>query len=222
MEIWLDTIDLDAIEHASDLGLISGVTTNPSILSKAEDVPLMLRRLLEVQQGLVAAQVTGSKAEQMVEEGLKISGVSERMVVKVPINQEGLKAIKELRQKGVPIMGTAVISSHQAVLASQHDLAYLAPYFSHIGTPNFAWSKIDQMQKILENTGCGTKILMASLREVEELVQAAALGIPSVTITAAMYKDLTEHQERVVGFMERFSVDWKKAQGDVSIKDVLV
>lgn len=221
MEIWLDTIDEDVIADAVKTGVIAGVTTNPSILSNANNVSDTLLRLLEIQQGPVAVQVTSSDPLAMIEEGKRISEFSSRLIVKVPINRHGLIAIKELHRDRIPILGTGIIFPTQALLASYAEVAYIAPYFSHMGDVGDAGAMLKNMIDILQATKSSTKILAASLKQLDHLILCASLGISAVTIKPDLYHKLMADYPIVEGFSQRFLFDWAETHGKLSIKDAL-
>lgn len=217
MKIWLDTIAFDVIADSVKTGMISGVTTNPSILAGAGNVPKTLRHILELQPGPVAVQVTSKDAEGMIEEGKRIFDFSDRMVVKIPVNYNGLIAMEVLQKEGIPLLGTAVVLPVQALLVRNHDLPYMSPYFSHMGEN--AKEALQKMQEILKNAK--TKILAASFREVEQILTCALLGIEMATIKPNLYKELVENHAVVEAFVERFSTEWSQRHGIVSIKELL-
>lgn len=212
MEIWLDTIDLEIIADAVKTGIISGITTNPSILSYAKDPFETIKRLLDLQPGPVAVQVTSQDVENMTEEAYAISSLSPRMIVKIPVNYNGLLAMKAL--KGIPILGTTILYPSQALLARQHELDYIAPYFSHMGEN--AQETLKKMIELLN--GSKTKTLVASIKEVDHVVACALLGAEAVTIKSDLYRKLVENQASIGKFLEKFDSDWKQRHGKKSIK----
>lgn len=221
MEIWLDTIDEETILDGVRTGVVSGVTTNPSILSGARDVLATVRSLLDLQPGPVAVQVTAREAVGMVEEARYLAAFSSRLVVKIPVHREGLIAIEELKREGVPLLGTAVLFPHQALLAAHHEVAYLSPYFSHMGDHGDAFETLKTIVEVVRATGCSTQLLIASLRHLDHIVYCACLGVEGVTIKADLYHQLVAHHPVVEGFSERFLADWMGSHGRVSIKEAL-
>lgn len=211
MEIWLDTIDEEAIADGVKTGVVSGVTTNPSILCQARNIRETLLRLLGVQPGPVAVQVTANAPEEMVEEGLRIYALSSRFIVKVPVNRQGLIVMKQLRKENVPVMGTGVLFPAQALLASNAGVSYMAPYFSHMGSEEEASRALKTMNDVLHHSP--TKILAASLKQVEHIVLCASLGIAAATIKPDLYYKLLADHPVVEGFMQKFSAEWAAAHG---------
>lgn len=219
MEIWLDTIDTEVILDGMKTGIIEGVTTNPSILSKATNVPDTLKKLLEIQTGQVAVQVTSCEVDNMVEEGMHIYRLSKRMVVKVPVSHNGLIAIRQLKEYGVSIVATGILTPAQALLAYNLKVEYIAPYFSHMENP---LENLKIMVEILKNKPqARTKILAASLREVDHIVQCAQLGVDVVTIKPDLYYKLVVNHPITENFCKKFAVDWSEQHGTNSIKQVL-
>ena len=218
MQIWLDTIDLKVISEAISLKILSGVTTNPSILSHTSSIRKTLLEILALYSGPLAIQVTADRAKEMIEEGKKIYSFSKRAIVKVPITREGLIAISHLIAEGVPVMGTAIIEASQAFLAASYGAAYIAPYFSHLEDPYVILKKIVD---ILQVNHSSTKILAASVKKVEDLLFCASLGIDSITIKADLFYKLLEKNPKVESFSEKFRSDWEKTHGKLSIKEAL-
>lgn len=221
MQIWLDTIDEEVVADGAKTGIIAGVTTNPSILSQAENVYGTLTALLALQPGPVAVQVTAADSDGMFEEGLRIAEFSPRMVVKVPINHQGLIAIRRLHQEKVPVLGTGILFPTQALLAFNHGTSYISPYFSHMGDVGDAFAALKTMVDILRATGSSAKMLVASLRQLDHILYCASLGVDGVTIKPDLYHKLTAYQPAVEGFTQKFLSDWTKTHGEVSIQDVL-
>jgi transaldolase len=212
MEIWLDTIDEEAIADGVKTGVVSGVTTNPSLLSKARSVRNTLLRILDIQNGPVAVQVTASNPEEMVDEAVHLFEMSSRFIVKVPVNRSGLIAMKQLRRDNIPVMGTGVLFPAQALLACNAGVAYVAPYFSHMGSEEEACQALKTMIDLLKGTS--TKILAASLKTVDQIVLCASLGVAAVTCKSDLYYKLLADHPVVEGFMQKFSAEWTAAHGN--------
>ncbi|MDR3624619.1 MAG: transaldolase family protein [Chlamydiales bacterium] len=211
MEIWLDTIDENVITDAVKTGIISGVTTNPTILSKANNVLDTIKMLLDVQPGPVTIQVTSPNAENMIEEGIRIFELSSRMIVKIPINKNGLIAIQKLQEDNIPILGTAILYPSQVLLAQAQQIPYIAPYFSHMGSTEHAQATLKTMKEILCMSNSPTKILLASLREVDQIIYAALLGIEAATIKPDLYYKLLTDDPVVDTLLKQHSSDWQGA-----------
>lgn len=221
MQIWLDTIDLETVKDASKTGILSGITTNPSILSKTKNIPETLSGLLQLQKGPVAVQVTSKNAEDMIEEGRHIFDFSERMIVKVPVNKEGLIAIHQLCEDKIPVLGTGIFTPTQALLAANLGASYIAPYFCHIGTPEEAVETLQAITDILKVNGFKTKVLAASLRSVDHIIACARLGIAAATIKEDLYYKLTETHPACENFSQKFLTDWQQTHGNNSLTSLL-
>jgi len=221
MKIFLDTINLNCVRSGVKTGIISGVTTNPSILSKAKNVRDTLLQLLDLQEGPVAVQVTSNEPHDMIEEGRSIHQFSSRMIVKVPVNHHGLITMRQLRQEGIPVLGTGIFHPAQALLAANHGAAYISPYFSHMGEMGNAFETLKSIVDILKLHNHSTQILAASLRQLDHLAYCALIGIEAVTIKDDLYEKLIAEHPLLDNFSKKFSNDWKEAHGNASIKDFL-
>lgn len=220
MQIWLDTINCEAVAHGAERGLISGVTTNPSILSKTKNVPETLLCLLELQKGPIAVQVTSDDVDTMIEEGKKIFEFSSRTIIKVPVNNKGLIVMRRLREEKIPVLGTAIFDPTQALLAANLGASYLSPYFSHMHENGHAHESLKTMISIVQ-TYPQTKILAASIKTLDDLLFCALLEVEAVTIKDDLYYQLVGYHHLAEKFTQKFSADWKQAHGNVSIKDLL-
>lgn len=222
MEIWLDTIDVHVIADGVETGIISGVTTNPSILSRAQNVRETAKRLLDLQKGPVAIQVTGKTPEEMVEEARHIYQYSNRMIVKIPVSRKGLIAMKELQKEQIPVLGTAILYPIQALLAANMDVAYLSPYFCHMGDLGNAFETLKTMVNLVRASNQKTKILVASLKHIDHILYCALLGVDAITIKPELYNKLVADFPVVEGFTEKFLSEWMQAHGPSSIKEALL
>ncbi len=213
MEIWLDTADFEFIEQAKEMGILHGVTTNPSIVASSnlalED---LLEKILSLQNGPVTAQVTALEAPKMIAQGEALRAFSPRLIVKVPVTAQGLKAIHALTQKKIPVMATAVFDLNQVLLAAKAGATYIAPYFSTICELDM--SGIDQfhmMQKLLRGYQYPSKLLAASLKSGEQVRQCLELGVDAVTLNQEVFSSFTEDHEETLSRLEKFEKDWKGA-----------
>lgn len=205
MEIWLDTIDLNAIQEAVSLGLVHGVTTNPVILSRAEDVTDQLHQLLDIQKGPVAVQVTTTTRSEMIDEGRNLFAFSPRIIVKVPVNREGLAAIHQLSRENIPVLGTAVLHPKQALLAAIAGARYVAPYVSHIANSGAdPFEALESMQKMLRET----KIMAASVKQVDHILRFAEMGMGAITIKEDLFAALIENNSLSEALTHKFNLHW--------------
>lgn len=213
MKFFIDTANLKEIEEAADLGLLDGVTTNPSLLSKESGDPLeILRRITKVVEGPVSAEVTAVDHEGMVREGLELRKIAENIVVKIPMTLQGLRALRQLSRQGVPTNCTLVFNATQAIMAAKAGATYASPFVGRlddISTDGMAL--IEQICTIYRNYGFDTQVLVASVRHPMHVVQAALLGADVVTMPAKVIGQLASHPLTDAG-LERFLADWEKVK----------
>ncbi len=219
MEIWLDTIDRYFLESGKNIAY--GVTTNPSILSKSKDVCQTLDELLTIQKGPVAVQVTKDDAEGMIEEAKLLYNFSNRIIVKIPSCKNGYEATYHLKQHGVPVLATAVINPPQALLAANSGALYVTPYFSQMGDLfDQATENLTTIVRIVKNYHPQTKILVASLRSVNEILFCAKLGVDAITIKEELFNDLLSPPPSLEKILDKFKSHWKIEER--SLKDILL
>lgn len=214
MEIWLDTCDSQTIINANRLGIIYGVTTNPSILASAnESHDKILNRLLEVQDGPLAVQVTAMHAKEMIKQALALHSFSDRIIVKIPVIQEGLVAIKALVEEGVSVMATAVFYPNQALLAAIAGADYIAPYLGRMLDEDLdAFEALDVMVKIYQNHQFKTKILAAALRTTDQITACATAGIPAVTLKSTLFSQFVANDKSTLNCLKAFADDWEACE----------
>ena len=210
MEIWLDTCDSEIISNANRLGIIHGVTTNPSILAKAgEDHEIVINRILDNQNGPVAVQVTAYNADGMIKQALALHSISDKIIVKIPVVQDGLVAIKYLSRENIPVMATAVFQPNQALLAALAGADYVAPYVGRIFDEGIdAYNALEMMKTIYKSYGFKTKILAAALRTPDQMMMCARLGIHAVTIKSTLFSEFTADDESTLNCLSVFAEDW--------------
>lgn len=219
MEIWLDTADFGLIETAKQMGILHGVTTNPSIVAKSKlAIEDLLEKILAMQSGPVTAQVTAADSAKMIEQGLALSQFSDRIVVKVPVTTEGLKAIYALSQKKIPLMATAVFEPTQVLLAAKAGAAYIAPYFSSIceADPSGV-TEFSSMLKLLRHYHLPAKLLAASLKTPEHVRECIELGADAVTINGEVFSAFIENRQETMERLQKFEKDWKGAKASKKI-----
>lgn len=189
MEIWLDTCDESYIHSISPLGILEGVTTNPTIL-RGQSIQFILPALLKAQPGKVALQVTDADAESMFNQALQFHLISPRILIKVPTHTEGLKCMHRLAEKKIPFLATAIFTPLQSLLAFKVGAAYLAPYVGRaqdIGVDPLYLLK--SMQSIKNVYGFKGKVLAASLRSLTLVETCSELGIEAVTLRPALLEE---------------------------------
>lgn len=219
MEIWLDTSDTHAIAEANRVGVIYGVTTNPSILAQAvENHEKAINNLLDIQDGPLAVQVTATESEDMIKQALALQEYSSRIVVKVPVTRQGLVAMKTLSEKEIPVMATVVFEPRQALLAALAGAQYVAPYVGRIfDAGKDAYALLQSMMKIYQQHGFQTKILAAALRTPEQVVVCAEMGIKAVTLKNSLFLQFIEDEPLTMECLKKFSEDWGTRESSMQL-----
>jgi transaldolase len=210
MEIWLDTCDSQTIKTACKLGIIHGVTTNPSILVGAkEDHNKVIARLLEIQKGQVAVQVTACRGDEMIKQAFALRSISDRIIVKIPVIQEGLAAMQALKEKDIPIMATAVFNSNQALLAAIVGADYVAPYFGRMLDEGLeAHASLQTMVAIYKAYQFKTKILAAALRTTDHITSCAEIGVSAITLKSKLYSEFIANNPATLHSLREFAEEW--------------
>lgn len=211
MEIWLDTCNSQVIKAAGQYGIIFGITTNPSILSKAQTDPeAVIHRLLDEQDGLVAVQVVADRADEMIRQALKLHSISDRIIVKVPVTQQGLIAMKTLSEREVPLMATAVFNPNQALLAALAGADYLAPYVGRMYSSGIdAIEALQTIKAIYDHYKIETRIIAAALQSPEQITVCAKIGMHAVTLKESLFNQFMANDSCTLESMEGFAADWE-------------
>lgn len=211
MQIFLDTADVKEIREMAALGLVDGVTTNPSLIAK-EGRPFrdIVAEILTVVDGPISLEVVSTDAPGMVAEGRELAKLHKNVVVKIPLIAEGLKAVRLLHAEGIRTNVTLCFSAPQALLAAKAGASYISPFvgrlddISHVGM-----DLVRQILTIYENYGYGTQVLAASVRTPVHFLEAALAGAHVSTLPPAVLRQLLKHPLTDAG-LERFLADWKK------------
>jgi transaldolase len=213
MKFFIDTANVKEIEDAAALGLLDGVTTNPSLLSKEQGDPIdILRRITKVVEGPVSAEVTAVDHEGMVREGLELRKIAENIVVKIPMTLQGLRALRQLSRQGVPTNCTLIFNATQALMAAKAGATYASPFVGRLDDISTdGMELIEQICTIYRNYGFDTQVLVASVRHPMHVVQAALMGADVVTMPAKVIGQLASHPLTDIG-LERFLADWEKVK----------
>jgi len=213
MKLFIDTGNLKDIEPLAQLGILDGVTTNPSLLAKeAGDYRHILKQICRMVQGPVSAEVVATDAAGMVREGRDLAAIDEHIVVKVPFTKEGVRACKTLSSEGLRVNVTLIFSPTQAWLASKVGAAYVSPFVGRlddVGTTGM--NLIREIVDIFDNSEVETEVLVASVRSPIHVVEAARMGADVVTAPAAVIEQCFKHPLTDIG-LERFLKDWEQAQ----------
>lgn len=222
MEIWLDTTNHEAVEKAARLGILTGVTTNPSLIAKdPRPINIIIENLLDIldnQEGPVAVQVVADDAATMIEQGERLHDISDRIIVKVPVTKAGLEAIHILSGDYVPTMATVVFNAKQALMAAMAGADYVAPYVGRIEkSGQDPWKVLTEITTIYKNYDISTKIIAASLGSVEQVMKCAELHVPAVTIRESIFNDLIEDDNLTLDSLAQFDAEWKKQSKSLSV-----
>jgi len=213
MKFFLDTANIEQIRDAASLGLIEGVTTNPSLISK-EKKPFreIIYEICKIVDGPISAEVTCSDYKGMVEEALKLSEIHKNIVVKVPITKEGLKAVKSLSEEGVKTNVTLIFSATQALLAAKAGASYVSPFVGRLDDISTeGMNLVAEIQQIFRNYSFETEVIIASIRHPIHVLQAALMGADIATVPYDVLMKIIKHPLTDIG-IEKFMSDWKKVE----------
>ncbi|MGH9313333.1 MAG: fructose-6-phosphate aldolase [Vicinamibacterales bacterium] len=214
MKIFIDTGNLKEIEALVPLGIIDGITTNPSLLAKESADPReILKKICRTVKGPVSAEVVATDADGMVREGRELAGIDEHIVVKVPFTKEGVKACKRLSEEGTRVNVTLVFSATQALIAAKVGATFVSPFVGRLD--DIATGGMDLVRQIVEiytQYDFRTEILVASVRHPLHVVEAARMGADVCTCPATIIEAMFKHPLTDIG-LEKFLKDWEKAQG---------
>jgi transaldolase len=213
MKLFVDTGNVKEIEALAALGILDGVTTNPSLMAKEGGDPRqILKRICQLVQGPVSGEVVATDYAGMIREGRDIASIDEHMVIKVPFTKDGVQACKTLAADGHRVNVTLIFSATQAWLAAKVGAAYVSPFVGRlddIGTTGM--NLIREIVDIFDNFEFGTELLVASVRNPVHIVEAARMGADVVTVPPAVIEQCFKHPLTDLG-LERFLKDWEKAQ----------
>ena len=212
MEFFLDTADVDSIRELSETGLIDGVTTNPSLVAKSgKDFFTILKDISKIVSGPISAEVTALESDGMIAEGEKLAKIAKNIVIKLPLTQEGLKACTKLTKKKIKTNVTLCFSPAQALIAAKSGATYISPFVGRLD--DIGENGMELIQKIKDIYSnypkLNTKILVASVRNMEHVAQAAIIGADVVTLPPKILEELYEHPLTKKG-LDDFLEDWKK------------
>ena len=212
MKIFLDTGNLKEIEALVPLGIIDGVTTNPSLMAKEGGDPrAIIKSICTLVQGPVSAEVVATEWEAMVAEGRELAAIDEHVVVKVPFTKAGVMACKTLAAEGTRVNVTLIFSPTQALLAAKVGATYVSPFVGRLD--DIATSGMNLVAEIVDifgNYGYATEVLVASVRHPLHIVEAARMGADICTCPASVIESMFKHPLTDIG-LERFLKDWEKA-----------
>jgi len=211
MKFFVDTAEIDAIAELNDLGMVDGVTTNPSLILKSgRDIMEVTREICELVSGPVSAEVVATEADQMIAEGRKLAKIAPNIAVKVPLTWDGLKACKVLSGEGNMVNVTLCFSANQALLAAKAGATFISPFIGRLDDINLdGMELISDIRQIYDNYGYETQILAASIRTVNHAYQSAMIGADVMTAPPAVIKAMAKHVLTDKG-LDAFLADWAK------------
>jgi transaldolase len=214
MKLFIDSGNLQEIQALVPLGIIDGITTNPSLLAReGGDYRALLKQICGIVQGPTSAEVVATDAEGMIREGRELAAIDEHIVVKVPFTREGVKACRTLASEGTRVNVTLIFSATQALLAAKVGATYVSPFVGRLD--DIATSGMNLIQEIVEifdNYDFATEVLVASVRHPIHVVEAARMGADVCTCPAAVLDAMFRHPLTDIG-LEKFLKDWERAQG---------
>ena len=213
MKFFLDTANIDEIKRINDLGLCDGVTTNPSIIKKeGKDFETVVKEIASIVDGPVSAEVTSYTYHEMVEEAKKLAAWKENIVVKIPMTEDGLKAINTLSKEGIKTNCTLIFSVSQGIMAMKAGSTYISPFMGRIDDMGESGKKlIENLRRIIDIYGYESEIIAASIRHINHLEQAALAGSHIATIPGSIFEKLWTHPLTTAG-IESFKKDWDAFQ----------
>ncbi|WP_164659731.1 fructose-6-phosphate aldolase [Tropicibacter sp. Alg240-R139] len=212
MKFFVDTAEIDAIAELNDLGMVDGVTTNPSLIKKSgRDIIEVTKEICDLVDGPVSAEVTATDAETMIAEGRKLVEIAENIAVKVPLTWDGLKACKSLTDDGHMVNVTLCFSANQALLAAKAGASFISPFIGRLDDINLDGMEIiEDIRTIYDNYGFETEILAASIRSVNHILDSARIGADVITAPPAVIKAMVNHPLTDKG-LDAFLADIKAA-----------
>ncbi len=213
MKFFIDTANIEEIQKAWELGVIDGVTTNPSLISKEKKDPVTLfKEICAIVDGPISAEVIGTKADEMVKEAEDLAKIHENIVVKIPMIEEGLKAVKRLTAAGIKTNVTLIFSPSQALLAAKAGATYVSPFVGRLDDISHnGMDIVADIRTIYENYDFDTEIIVASIRNPLHVIEAALIGADIATIPYSVIGQLIKHPLTDIG-LEKFLKDWENVK----------
>jgi len=213
MKIFLDTANIDQIKKFNELGIVDGVTTNPSLISKEEkDFYSIIQEICNLIDGPISVEVISTEPNKMIEEAKKLSKINKNIVIKVPIIESGLKVIKKLTDDNIKVNATLCFSVGQALLAMKAGATYVSPFIGRLDDiGHSSMSLVKDILEVITKYNFATQIIVASVRHPQHVIEAAKLGAHISTVPANILEKLIYHPLTDVG-LKKFLDDWKKSR----------
>ena len=211
MKFFIDTANIEEIKKANELGLLDGVTTNPSLVSKeGREFKDLIKEICDIVDGPVSAEVISMDTDGMVNEARDLSKLADNIVVKIPLVKEGLRAVKTLSGEGIKTNVTLCFSAIQALMAAKAGADYISPFVGRLDDiGSYGMDLVEQIIGIYENYGYETEVIVASIRNPIHVLDAALMGADIATIPFKVMEQLIKHPLTDIG-IDRFLADWKK------------
>ena len=211
MKFFIDTAEIDDIIELNSLGIVDGVTTNPSLILKSNrQIIDVIKAISDIVDGPVSAEVVSSKAEDMIAEGLELLKIGTNITVKVPLTWEGLKACKRLSNEGAMVNVTLCFTVNQAILAAKAGASFISPFVGRLDDINLdGMGLISDIRQVYDNYDFSTEILVASIRSANHVAESALIGADIITIPPKVIRALINHPLTESG-LEAFDQDWTK------------
>ena len=214
MKFFIDTANVEQIREAASLGVLDGVTTNPSLMSKERgEFRDILLQICSIVDGPVSAEIVSTEHEKMVPEAVELAGLHPNIVIKVPLIKDGVKTLKSLKEEGVKTNATLVFSSNQALLAAKAGATFVSPFIGRLDDAgHIGMDLVREIMTIYENYEFTTEVIVASVRNPLHVVDAGLAGAHIVTMPFAVIERMIKHPLTAAG-LEKFLEDWKKWTG---------
>ena len=213
MKFFVDTANIDEISELSEMGIVDGVTTNPSLIYKSgRDFKEVIKEIARIVSGPISAEVTSLNKNEMIDQGLELSKIANNIVIKVPLTEHGLIACKNLSKKSIKVNVTLCFSSSQALIASKMGATYISPFIGRLDDiSNEGLNLIEEIITIYSNypDRLSTEVLVASIRSPLQVAQVAQMGADVATIPPKIIKQMIKHPLTDIG-LNSFMEDWKK------------
>ncbi|MDP7384622.1 MAG: fructose-6-phosphate aldolase [Nitrospinota bacterium] len=212
MKLFIDTANLDEIREANSLGVLDGVTTNPSLIAKeGVDIHARIKEICEIVDGPISAEVVATEWEEMVEEGRNLSAIHENVVVKVPVGVSGLRATKKMRDENIDTNVTLIFNPAQALLAAKAGASFVSPFVGRMDDiSQHGMEVVGDIVRIFQNYDFSTQVLVASVRSPIHLLEAASMGADVATVPFQVIAQLLRHPLTDIG-LEKFLADYRRA-----------
>src|ERR671915_2485200 len=213
MKIFLDTANLEDIKTFNDMGVVDGITTNPSLLSKEKGNPSQIMRdIVRIIKGPVSLEVVGTQYEEMLEEAHRLKKYGQNVVVKIPMIPEGIKAVKSLKEEGIETNVTLIFSANQAILAAKAGASYVSPFIGRLDDAGHeGMTIISEIVQIFKNYQFNTDVLVASIRHPLHVTEAGKIGAQVVTLPPDILGKMISHSLTDKG-LSTFLSDWEKVK----------